>query len=189
MARTFLATLAATLAIVFSALTATPALADWSGRDLVNDYSDDQCLDADSNTWNGPVGKVQVWECLKRPGGPVKWNQVWYADWESSATLIRTPGAPVGPAKCLDARRTADPRNPWGVIVSVRTCKGGASSQRWNPTYQGTGQIRHRASGLCLDITLPPSNGSYVGLYECRSRSDLDRFDTQIWTHENTYRS
>jgi hypothetical protein len=84
------------------------------------------CLDADRNTWAGNGSRIQTWACNG-------WsNQEWWANWPSAAgyttyTTIRTPGAPTGPGKCLDADL-----NHYGR-VQTWDCNGW-SNQTWHIT-------------------------------------------------------
>lgn len=169
------------LAVLSTTTTSATAQTLWERRELLNNYKIDgdgnrYCLDADLNTWEQNGGKVQAWICLRDNEGP-QWNQVWYAFW-GDRSRIRTPGAPFGPAKCLDALQ--DHRYLWGYRVSVRECSESGLGQTWETNYNNTGQIRNLQYGNCLDTDLAAGNGSYVGLFPCRQEVVKPR-DTQIW--------
>ncbi len=175
--------LVAAVVILGSALVSPPAAnAAWRGVYLGNQLSAD-CLDAHNGTWFSNGGKVQNWRCMTIPGGGTPWwNQVWYAEWDRGLdTTIRTPGPPVGPAKCLDAWPA--PGYLWGYKVSVWDCNG-QSQQLWD-TGNLFGLIRNVRWNLCLDLALPAGNGSYVGLYPCRTNGIPQAPDSQVWVRRS----
>jgi hypothetical protein len=134
-----------------------PASSSWSGIRLPNGYFRSKCLDADSNQWYSDGGRVQIWDCNNNS------NQQWWSTWDSYNTTIQTPGAPTGPAKCLDAWPVAGA--PGGYRVSVWSCNGG-DQQRWDTS--GIWPLRNLKWNKCLDLnTTANYNGAPVTLRDC----------------------
>ena len=164
--------LAGTL-IAGSAVISAPANASWQGHFLVNVHTN-TALDADRNHWYSNGSLVWLWS---RNGNP---NQQWWAEYDSDVwTTIRTPGAPQGPAKCLDA--WPDPSVAGGYKVSTWDCHGG-TQQNWRlERVSGvweTRRIRNQMFDLCLDTFWgsAPADGRHVGLWPCHGNVN------QMWT-------
>jgi hypothetical protein len=157
-------------AIVGGAVVVPGPAQAWGGLVLVNQNTsaanNGKCIDANLNNWYYDPGTVQAWDCNRNP------NQQWWANWGSGNTEVRTPGAPTGPAKCLDAWPNSG--FPTGYKISTYSCHGG-NQQQWDTTfYTGGYQLRSVRFNLCLSHNGNPfnvRNGDAWGLLPCDGAS------------------